>query len=147
MPLQLSTVEYFANLDFNDKIRMSIDQWVLDEVIRLIEDEQLDIGIDGDGDIIGVYSVATEMITEGEKKAGDKFNLLDTGEFRNSIKTRVIKDTNGYGVGIDADPEKEGGDNLFDLYGERIINLTNDNLGWIINQIKINVIRILRERR
>ena len=147
MPLQLSTVEYFANLDFNDKIRMSIDQWVLDEVIRLIEDEQLDIGIDGDGDIIGVYSVATEMITEGEKKAGDKFNLLDTGEFRNSIKTRVIKDTNGYGIGIDADPEKEGGDNLFDLYGERIINLTNDNLGWIINQIKINVIRILRERR
>lgn len=147
MPLQLATVEYFANLDFNDKIRMSIDQWVLDEVIRLIEDEQLDIGIDGDGDIIGVYSVATEMITEGEKKAGDKFNLLDTGEFRNSIKTRVIKDTNGYGIGIDADPEKEGGDNLFDLYGERIINLTNDNLGWIINQIKINVIRILRERR
>jgi hypothetical protein len=147
MPLQLSTVEYFANLDFNDKIRMSIDQWVLDEVIRLIEDEQLDIGIDGDGDIIGVYSVATEMITEGEKKAGDKFNLLDTGEFRNSIKTRVIKDTNGYGIGIDADPEKEGGDNLFDLYGERIINLTSDNLGWIINQIKINVIRILRERR
>tara|TARA_R110000851_G_scaffold15512_1_gene51282 strand:+ start:309 stop:752 length:444 start_codon:yes stop_codon:yes gene_type:complete len=147
MPLHLATVEYFANLDFNDKIRMSIDQWVLDEVIRLIEDEQLDIGIDADGDIIGVYSVATEMITEGEKKAGDKFNLLDTGEFRNSIKTRVIKDTNGYGIGIDADPEKEGGDNLFDLYGERIINLTNDNLGWIINQIKINVIRILRERR
>ncbi len=147
MPLNLDIVKYYANLNENRVLTKSIDSEVLEEVVRLIEDEQLDLGIDADGDIIGRYSVATEIITGGEKRAGDPFDLRDTGEFRDSIKAVLVNTGNSFYIQIDADAEKEGGDNLFDLYGSRIINITAENRGYLIEQIKDNAIRILRERR
>lgn len=57
--------------------------------IRTIEDYLADLNVErlfnlGEdifGNAIGFYSPATEVITGGRKKAGDRFNLFETGEF------------------------------------------------------------------
>lgn len=48
---------------------------------------------DVEGNPIGFYSPATEAITEGRKKAGDPFNLFDTGEFLPSIFAKVEQES------------------------------------------------------
>ena len=47
--------------------------------------EQLDDGYNGKGEIIGIYSFATENISNGRKRAGETYDLNDTGFFRGSI--------------------------------------------------------------
>lgn len=51
-----------------------------DEAIDL-QRQQWQKGQDVDGNILGIYSHATEVFSEGRKKAGDPFTLLDTGDF------------------------------------------------------------------
>jgi hypothetical protein len=94
------------------------------EILDLVREAQLRAeGIDGDGDIIGFYSFATELITGGEKQQGDHYTFDDTGAFFRSMFLRVLSD----GFVIVADGQKED-DNLFDKYGEQIIALTDENL-------------------
>lgn len=60
----------------NFHISNKIKDWII---------EQLDGGYDGKGEIIGIYSFATENITNGRKRAGEPYDLNDTGFFRASI--------------------------------------------------------------
>ena len=69
-----------------------------------------------------VYSFYTEVITNGRKKAGERYNLFDTGEFYNSMK--VILGANYFE--IEADPIKEN-DNLYAKFGEEIVWLNEDS--------------------
>lgn len=41
------------------------------------------------GNAIGFYSPATEVITQGRKKAGQPFNLFETGEFLELLFAKV----------------------------------------------------------
>ena len=60
-------------------------------IMDLVRQDQLfKKGIDEDGDIIGVYSEATEMMNP-EKVAGTHYTLYDTGEFYNSFVIFVGK--------------------------------------------------------
>jgi hypothetical protein len=106
------------------------EQSIKDEIIRLIQQEQLQKGIDGNDRPItnketgtDVYSKFTEFITGGRKRAGDPYTLEDTGAFYNSM---FVKIGNDYFI-VDADGNK-GNDDLFVKFGEDIIGLTDENI-------------------
>lgn len=94
------------------------------EILDLVREAQLRAeGIDGDGDEIGFYSFATELISGGTKQEGDHYTLDDTGEFFRSMFIRVL--SNRFEIVADGQKDDE---NILDKYGQQIIALTDENL-------------------
>ena len=96
---------------------------------KLIQDNQLQKSLTGLNQPIRdlqtgstTYSFVTEVMSGGKKKAGDPYNLYDTGEF---YKSMVFLLGNNF-FEIDADPIKDN-DNLFTKYGEQIIWLSENS--------------------
>tara|TARA_R110000751_G_scaffold73709_2_gene149081 strand:+ start:3711 stop:4178 length:468 start_codon:yes stop_codon:yes gene_type:complete len=96
---------------------------------KLIQDNQLQKSLTGLNQPIRdlqtgstTYSLMTEIMSGGKKKAGDPYNLYDTGEF---YKSMVFLLGNNF-FEIDADPIKDN-DNLFTKYGEQIIWLSENS--------------------
>lgn len=57
-----------------------------------LQREQWKEGADYKGDIIGIYKKSTEELSFGRKKAGDPWNLNNTGDFwQNTFLNAVIK--------------------------------------------------------
>ncbi len=97
-------------------------RWILD-LVR--QDQLFDQGIDEDGDIIGTYSEATEMINPS-KLAGTPYTLFDTGEFYNSFVINVGKRI----FEINADTTKMDGESWWiqnNITKEAILGLTDEN--------------------
>lgn len=98
-------------------------------IIQMNTEDQIQAkGIDTEGNIIGVYSITTEIITEGRKKAGEPYDLTDTGEF---IASWVVNVLTGQ-IDIITNPFKvdpiEGTINLFEkLNNFNIEGLTREN--------------------
>ena len=86
--------------------------------------EQLQSGEDGKGDVMGLYSFATEIISGGEKKEGDPFTLKDSGDFYNSMFLVVMSDS----LQLEADYEKPDGTELNLEYGNAITDLNDENI-------------------
>ncbi len=70
------------------------------DIIDINRDDNLfNEGIGTDGNVLGVYSKATEQITQGRqgagfpKRAGSPFNFYDTGEMFKSFDLRVGRDS------------------------------------------------------
>lgn len=86
-------------------------------------------GIDTEGQIIGTYSFATEVITGGRKQEGQPFDLTDTGEFIASWK--VIVRTGSILILTNPkkfDPIEETTIDLFEkLNNFKIVGLTDRN--------------------
>jgi hypothetical protein len=121
----LMDADIIWNHVFSDK---DFQVWILD----LIRDDQLtEKGVNEDGQIIGVYTRYTEELTNGRKKAGEPYNLFDTGDFYKSMV--ILLGTNYFE--IDADPIKENA-NLFTKYGEGIIGLTEESLEKLREETK-----------
>lgn len=111
------------------------------EILDLIRQDQLtDKGVDGDGDIIGFYSFATEIASGGKKQQGDHYNLNDTGAFYKSMFIRVMSDR----FTVVADGQKDD-ENLFDKYGDEIIQFTDENLDKIKAIIRKSYIDYIRK--
>jgi hypothetical protein len=123
-------------------------------IVELIQEEQLYTkGIDEDGKPLKnkdngrtSYSAYTEFLTQGRKKEGEHYTLLDSGDF---YKSMIIKVGKNY-IEIDADPIKDN-DNLFDKFGDGIIGLTDENktkLGQkIIDKYHSRIIELLQRDR
>lgn len=79
-------------------------------------------GTDINGKVIGRYTVNTEIMSGGEKRAGTPYTLKDTGDFYNSW---VVKVTPDY-IEIDADGQKEFIDWGADSIGA--VGLSDDNM-------------------
>lgn len=118
------------------------------QILNWIRQDQLfKRGIDGDGDVIGLYSEFTEMINP-EKIAGTHYTLFDSGEFYRSMFITI-----GIGsdpsITIDADPIKIDDDgektNLFWKYGENIVALTDENRSKLADEIRERFIRESRK--
>jgi hypothetical protein len=118
------------------------------QILDWIRHDQLfERGIDGDGDIIGVYSEFTEMINP-EKVAGTPYTLFDSGAFYRSMFITI-----GIGsdpsITIDADPIKIDDDgkktNLFWKYGENIVALTDENRSKLNAEIRERFVRSARK--
>lgn len=112
----------------------AIQQYIITDLIQ--DDQLMKQGIDENEQIIGYYSRATEIITGGRKKAGEKYNLYDTGEFYRSMNIEIGSD---YFM-IDADPVKTDDTgkqtDLFIRYGEGIIGLTEQNTEKLIEKLQ-----------
>lgn len=108
----------------NENLKRKIIEWNTEKQLG-------DEGINALGQIIGLYSYATEFLSGGRKRAGDPFTLNDTGAFWASFEVKVFQ---GH-ITIDADGRKEDGD-LFDKYGIDILGLTDENLQLLIEHAK-----------
>lgn len=84
--------------------------------------EQLDDGYNGKGEIIGIYSFATEIISKGRKKAGDFYDLNDKGIFRASIV--VVPKL--FVISVFANGKKADED-IIQKYGVEVIQLMKKN--------------------
>jgi hypothetical protein len=65
---------------FTDDLATQLDN--SKEILEL-QKAQWNKGEDSNGKVLGYYSQMTEILSGGKKKEGDRFNLLDTGDFRN----------------------------------------------------------------
>jgi len=115
---------------FDNELKRFILDW--------IQKDQLQQGIDEDGDLLGLYSEFTESINP-LKIAGTPYTLEDTGDFYKSMFITVLSDS----FIIDADPIK-GTDNLFFKYGDGIVGLTTENMDKLREQIKKKYIAFIR---
>jgi hypothetical protein len=97
-------------------------------------------GKDADGNAIGSYSAATEVITAGEtytfsgetkrKTQGDPIFLFDTGDFYRSFKIRK----SGDGIYIEAETKK-GDKDLAVEYGKQILGLSDESKAKLAKEI------------
>ena len=84
-------------------------------------------GVDEDDKLLGVYSITTQILSGGRKKAGSHYTLFDTGQFYRSIFTRVLSES----LFIDADFAEMPDQNWWNennLNEEKILGLTDENL-------------------
>lgn len=117
----------------------AFDQALMNTIIKWIQEDQLQQGIDEDGDIIGLYSDFTESLNP-EKIAGTPYTLDDTGDFYRSMYVVVLKDS----IIIEANPTK-GNDNLFFKYGDGIIGLTEESMGKLQEEIRKKYIQFVKD--
>lgn len=120
---------------------------VQDRIIELNTKVQLGFDrTDDKGNLLPRYSATTEELSGGEKKQGEPYNLLDTGDFYGSFKI----DLNGDSFDILANTIK------FDETGEStdlddyaisgsVVGLTDENLQKLIEEIKPLMIKPLTE--
>lgn len=115
------------------------DRNLKQDIISLVQNNQLrDKGVDENGEVIGFYSMLTEVVSKGKKQQGEHYTLDDTGEFFKSFYITVLKDS----FVINADGQKDE-DNLFDKYGNGIIGLTDESIEVVKARIKEGFINYL----
>ncbi len=115
---------------------------IKDVILDLIQNEQLiDKGIDAQGEIIGRYSKATEIISGGLKKEGEPYNLLDTGSFFRSMFIDVLENS----IEIDASSGTFRKMQEQNWWRISILGLTTDNLDEYVELLKENYIELTRQ--
>ncbi|MEM6697418.1 MAG: hypothetical protein AAF599_03410 [Bacteroidota bacterium] len=92
-------------------------------VATLHEDSQ-----DVFGKPLGFYSVATEIITDGRKKAGEPFNLLESGDFLDGLFAKVSRDS----IFFDTKDSKKR-EVLDNLLSDNIFGLQDQDLQKVID--------------
>lgn len=110
----------------------SFDAKTKETIIDLVQNKQLkDKGVDGNNQVLGYYSYATELITKGRKQQGEHYTLEDTGFFFDSMRVEVT-DALLYVLG----DGKKGNQNLYDKFGDYITTLNEDSLNVVKEIIK-----------
>lgn len=129
-----------ASLSDDDAWRYAVTKKVLDEIIRLNTEDQLEEdGIDSLGRDLGDYSPYTKILKKLKGQRTDHITLKDTGDFYESFVAVV----NNSEIIIDADGIKDDGTDLFRQYGNDIAGLTDENLQFIINEIRDGIIEYI----
>jgi hypothetical protein len=125
------TLQKAAKLDESrawfDAFTPYLKRLIINEFIQ--KDQLRRRGVDGNNDIIGFYSIATEFITGGRKKAGEPFDLYDSGDFYESMFVTALND----GLLIEADTLKLQNQYWYD---DDILMLTDENLAKLTTEIK-----------
>ena len=119
-------------------------------ILQMIKIDQLQKrGVDANENIIGRYSKVTEEISKGRKKQGEHYTLEDTGYFYKSMFIQVLMQE----IQINADGEKDilsyegsfiDSIDIIEIYGSKILNLTDENLQKLIERTKKAYIRELK---
>lgn len=106
--------------------RPSVQDYVIE---KLLQQNQLQKNVTGLNQPIRdlqtgstTYALLTEILSGGKKKAGDPYNLFDTGQFYNSMTVILGNDF----FEIEANPIKNDA-NLYTKYGEEIVWLSEDS--------------------
>lgn len=103
--------------DFIQKLKKEIEQY---NKAQLFIDSK-----DINNEPIGFYSQATERITNGRKKAGQPFNLFETGDLLNSLSVKV-EETRKKVLFDFTDPKYN--EVKKNLLSKEILGLTDENL-------------------
>ena len=93
--------------------------------IKELQEMQWDKGQDSDGNVLGLYSKATEILSFGRKKAGTPFDLDDTGDFRKQTKINTIE--KGSDLSFFFDSTGKNTNDLLQTIGSRMFGLQNQN--------------------
>ena len=109
----------------------AVNKAVLDEIARLVTEDQLASGIDGLGRELGDYAPLSIQIRRDLGLQTSFIDLNLTGEFYDSITANLTRDS----IEIDGEGQKPD-QNLFTVFGDDIVGLTEENLQFIIEQIK-----------
>lgn len=120
----------------------AIDKNVREEIVLYNTEDQLwSDGVDSLGNDLGDYQPVTVDIKRSKGQRTDHITLKDTGEFYDSFKVTVQKDS----FTINADPQKDD-TNLFDEFGIDIVGLTDENMKGIMEYIVENYQKYLHEQ-
>jgi hypothetical protein len=90
-------------------------------------------GVGVDGKVVGVYSFASELLSQGisgkgfPKEAGEPFNFYNTGEMYNSFSLKIESD--GFVIKADTSDVEDR------LKGKQIIGLTNESKAELVEKI------------
>ena len=117
-----------------ESVTPSLEKKIIRDWIQ--EDQLFKQGVDGNDEIIGLYSQATQNINP-QKRAGTKFTLYDTGAFYRSMFVKVLRDS----IIIEADPG-EMIDQIW--YDEEILGLNEENFSKFIEEIKFGFVEYVR---
>jgi hypothetical protein len=134
-------IENTLNLDYQQiAVEVYYNDSIYEFIIKLNTTGQLTQGLNSDGEIIGTYTINTDIMSEGgsftfdgqsfEKIAGQPYNFVDTGYFLKSFDVGIYPD----GFTIIADDAKED-ENLTDKFGKNILGLTNESLNELVKKM------------
>ena len=123
--IKLNDIDAWFHINSPRLQRKVIKQWIQD-------DQLMSKGVNADGEIIGLYSLATEIISEGRKPEGEPYNLFDEGDLYASMFIILLFDR----IEIHADDNEIKGQ---DWYTERLFELTDENLDKYIEEAKIGL--------
>jgi hypothetical protein len=115
------------------------------EVLDFIRIDQLfEQGVNEDNEVIGTYSLRTQMEFNPEKVANTPYTLKDTGDFYRSFMLEVVPD----GIIINADGIKDDGTDLLQRFTDKILGLTDESKIKLIEKVKAKyyetTLRLLR---
>ena len=110
-------------------------------IIDLIRQKQLkEKGEDKTGEIVGFYSYATELITNGRKQEGDPYTLEDTGEFYQSMFISAFADLFEINDGQGADKMKDQ-----EWRSDDIVGLNEENLDEVVRLMRKHYLNYARK--
>lgn len=113
-----------------NRLEAAIFQYIrsIEKELTQISRERLNKESKGvDGDPLGFYSRATEIISNGEKQEGQPFDLDDTGVFLNSLTITI---SNGIIIFGTSDPKTD--EVIDNLLTKDIFGLTDSELNGVI---------------
>jgi hypothetical protein len=100
-------------------------------IIELNTEKQLFAkGVGVDGQIVGYYSLTTELISRGRKRFNSPYNFKDTGQMFRSFRVMLDRD----GFTIDADADKLVDSNIIENEAQ-ILGLTNESKIELVKEI------------
>lgn len=125
-------------------IQILVDKNIQNFIIDLNRIDQLfNYGTDANGEFLGYYSEATELINRGlgnNKTTADHITLKDTGDFYKSFFVRIYID----GFTIVANSIKDETD-LTLVYGKDIIGLSDNSKHELYKEIKPSIISFVKK--
>jgi hypothetical protein len=110
-------------------------QYKIEELITI--NQLYEKGIRGDGKSLGEYSSYTKIKKQEASQKYSNVTLIDEGDFYDSVKL-FLKSGIWY---VDGETEKEDKD-LRDVYGDEILDLTDENYGVVAEIIKEYAVNI-----
>ena len=96
---------------------------------KALQLQQWNLGEDSEGRILGIYTKTTEILSGGRKKAGETYDIFDTGVTR--------RNTNLFGLQVNGDidfwfdSESPAMAGLMEKIGDRMFGLQDKNLGQL----------------
>jgi hypothetical protein len=117
-----SNLEKYTTDKFVDDLMESLEK---DKEVIEIQESQWDEGKDGDGNLLGLYSKATEILSFGRKKAGTPYNIFETGETRRNLY--LFPEKKGDSLLFNFDTKSAAMPDLLQLIGNRLLGLAPKN--------------------
>lgn len=123
---------------FIDDLHISLEK---NQYVNALQKQQWNEGLDKDGNILGRYSKATEIITDGRKKAGELFDINDSGETRRKLELFASQENQDLLFYFDSDSKALP--DLLQRIGKRLFGLSDKNISQFVMIAQNTAIELL----